>query len=285
MNARSSLFVAIVLLLPSCVSAQYEAELSSSLVKHEAVLRNYYTDHRLEYDSDGKLISKGTPGFGPTDGVVYVQRVQLKPDKLILTGKHPVPVYDKATGARTLLNAGKSIAVEISLPPNQPASQSVPPLLDLVFMKQSELDRMKCSSGEGEDFRKNVLNQLGHNQELDKSQPPPAATLDQLHPYCFPNGERAYLGTGGIKPPKVISAPDPKYPPDAQRARKEGTVVLLLIVDTNGWPTTMSIIRPLGSGFDEKALAAVSTWRFKPAEFGDQPVPVAINIEVNFRLY
>ena len=284
MNARSSLFVAIVLLLPTYASAQYEAELSSTLVKHELVLRNYYTDRHLEYDSDGKLISKGSPGFGPTDGLIYVRQIQLKPDKLILTGNHPVPVYDKATGARTLLDVGNRVAVEIFLPTNQPASQSVPPLLDIVFVKQSELQQMRCSSEEGEQFRKNVLNHLLYKQGFDKSQLP-SATLDQLHPYCFPNGERAYLGTGGIQPPKVISAPDPKYPKDARRAGKQGTVVLLLIVDTNGRPTTLSIIRPLGSGFDEKAIAAVSTWRFKPATFADQPVPVAINIEVNFRLY
>jgi TonB family protein len=276
MNA-TSLLVAIVLLLPSCVSAQYEAELSSSLVKHEAVLRNYYTDHRLEYDSDGKLISKGTPGFGPTDGLVYVQRVQLKPDKLILTGDHPVPVYDKTKGTATLLNVGTSVVVEISLPPNLPASQSVPPLLNLVFMKQSELEQMKCSSEEEQELRRKV--------PIDKSQLPPVATLDQLHPSCFPRGERAYHVGRGIQPPKAIFTPDPSYPAAAKQAHKEGTVVLLLIVDTNGRPTTISIVRPLGSGFDQKALAAVSTWRFKPAKFGDQSVPVAINIEVNFRLY
>jgi protein TonB len=284
MNARS-LFVGLVLLLPAYASAQYEAELSSSLVKHELVLRNYYTDRHLEYDSDGKLISKGSPGFGPTDGLVLVQQVQLKPDKLILTGNHPVPVYDKATGARTLLDVSNSVRVEVSLPPNQPASQSVPPLLNEIFMKQPELDKMKCSSQEEQEFRENILNLLAHKQGFDKSQLPPVTTLDQLHPSCFPRGERAYHGGGGIKPPKVISAPDPKYPKDARRAGKQGTVVLLLIVDTNGRPTTMSIIRPLGSGFDEKAIAAVSTWRFKPATFADQPVPVAINVEVNFRLY
>jgi protein TonB len=278
MNA-TSLFVAIVLLLPTYASAQYEAELSTTLVKHELVLRNYYIDRHLEYDSDGKLISKGSPGFGPTDGLVYVQQVQLKPDKLILTGNHPVPVYDKATGTRTLLDVGNSVTVEISLPPNQPASQSVPPLLNLVFVKQSELEQMKCSSEEEQELQRKIPN------PLDQSQLPPVTTLDQLHPSCFPKGERAYNAGRGIKPPKVISAPDPKYPKDARRAGKQGTVVLLLIVDTNGRPTTMSIIRPLGSGFDEKALAAVSTWRFKPAKFGDQPVPVAINVQVNFRLY
>jgi TonB family protein len=275
----------IVMLVSTYASAQYEAQLSSALVKHQVVLRNYYTDAHLEYDSDGKLVSKGTPGFGPTDGTIYVERLQLQPDKLVLTGNRPVPILDTTTGAYRFLDIGNSVAVKVSLPANQPASQSVPHLLNQIFMKQSELDKMKCSSEEEEDFRKNVLNPLTHKQGFDKSQVPPATTLDQLRAYCFPNGERAYLARGGIKAPKVISAPDPRYPEGAKNAAKEGTVLLLLIVDTNGQPTTMSIVRALGSGFDANAVAAVAAWRFQPGKFNDKPVLVPINVEVNFKLH
>jgi TonB family protein len=35
---------------------------------------------------------------------------------------------------------------------------------------------------------------------------------------------------------------------------------------------------------DEKAIEAVSKWRFKPATKDGKPVPVAANISVRFRL-
>jgi protein TonB len=38
-------------------------------------------------------------------------------------------------------------------------------------------------------------------------------------------------------------------------------------------------------GLDEKAIEAVSQWRFQPATLNGQPVAVQINVEVSFRLY
>jgi hypothetical protein len=45
-------------------------------------------------------------------------------------------------------------------------------------------------------------------------------------------------------------------------------------------------LRSLGMGLDEKAIEAVRKYKFRPAMMdGGQPVPVAITVEVNFRLY
>ena len=36
---------------------------------------------------------------------------------------------------------------------------------------------------------------------------------------------------------------------------------------------------------DEKAIEAVNQWKFEPAQKDGRPVAVAINVEVQFRLY
>jgi protein TonB len=41
----------------------------------------------------------------------------------------------------------------------------------------------------------------------------------------------------------------------------------------------------LGWGLDEKALAAVMRYRFKPAKKDETPVAVRISVVVNFRLH
>lgn len=60
---------------------------------------------------------------------------------------------------------------------------------------------------------------------------------------------------------------------------------MLLIVDTEGRPTTLQVINPLGHGLDEEALRAVQQWRFRPATYQGKPVPVILDVDVNFKLY
>ena len=57
-----------------------------------------------------------------------------------------------------------------------------------------------------------------------------------------------------------------------------------VVINENGVPQDIRVIRPLGMGLDQKAIEAVQKWRFKPGLKDGQPVPVAAVIEVNFRL-
>jgi TonB family protein len=65
----------------------------------------------------------------------------------------------------------------------------------------------------------------------------------------------------------------------------QGTVVLWVIVGTDGRTHEIRVQRSLGMGLDEKAIDAVRVWRFEPARKNGQPVAVQVNVEVNFRLY
>jgi TonB family protein len=87
-----------------------------------------------------------------------------------------------------------------------------------------------------------------------------------------------------VKRPKVLSDPDPAYSDVARRAHYQGMVVLWLIVKPDGTPDKVRVQRSIGMGLDEAAIAAVKTWRFQPATRDGQPVPVMINVEVNFRI-
>ena len=89
---------------------------------------------------------------------------------------------------------------------------------------------------------------------------------------------------GDVKPPKVVYDPDPQYSEAARHAHYQGTVVLWLVVTPDGSPTKIRVVRHIGMGLDEAAILAVQRWRFQPATRNGQPVPVMINVEVNFRL-
>lgn len=90
---------------------------------------------------------------------------------------------------------------------------------------------------------------------------------------------------GGVSAPVLIYDPDPEFSDEARRAKYQGVCVVGLIVDAQGNPQQVKVVRPLGMGLDEKAIEAVRQYKFKPAMYKGHPVPVEINIEVNFRIY
>jgi len=99
-------------------------------------------------------------------------------------------------------------------------------------------------------------------------------------------GGRTYRpNVGGVSSPRVIFDPEPEYSDEARRIRTEGSVVLWLVVGADGRPRNIRLQHSLGMGLDEKAVAAVTQWRFEPARLDGRPVPVEINVEVTFRLY
>ena len=94
---------------------------------------------------------------------------------------------------------------------------------------------------------------------------------------------KVYKIGGEISPPVVRHQVEPQYSEQGRRKRLEGAVLLGIIVDANGRPKDIRIIRALGSGLDEEAISAVRKWRFEPALKDGKPVAVRANVEVNFR--
>jgi protein TonB len=90
---------------------------------------------------------------------------------------------------------------------------------------------------------------------------------------------------GGVAAPQVIHSVDPEFTNEARQAKYGGVVSIQLIVDTNGNPQAVQVIRHLGMGLDEKAIEAVRQYRFHPAMYQGHPVSVRVVIDVNFHLY
>ena len=90
---------------------------------------------------------------------------------------------------------------------------------------------------------------------------------------------------GGVSAPQVIFSVDPEFSDEARRAKYQGICVVSVIVDAQGNPQRVRVVRPLGMGLDEKAVEAVKQYKFKPAYYQGHPVAVEVNIEVNFRIY
>ena len=101
----------------------------------------------------------------------------------------------------------------------------------------------------------------------------------------FADGQQIYHIGGDVSAPKLVYAPDPEFTERARRAKYQGVCVITTVVDAQGNPTQVQVVRHLGMGLDKKAVEAVKQYRFTPAMRLGNPVAVKVNIEVNFRLY
>ena len=123
-----------------------------------------------------------------------------------------------------------------------------------------------------------------------------AAPLDAAKPpQANPDASGLYKVGGEVSAPKVISRVDPEIPFEARRERLNGVCVLSVIVDQQGKPQDVHIIQSaernlvsfhaIAIRMDESAIKAVKQYRFKPALYHKQPVPVEIHMVVDFHLH
>lgn len=121
-------------------------------------------------------------------------------------------------------------------------------------------------------------------------EPPPSPT----NPSTAPQTPPANLCSGReMTPPRVIAQTEPMFAKNEQRPGFHVLAIVNLIVDTNGMPENVHILRSAAANvkpkqradalaWDGKAIEAVKTYRFRPATCKGTPVKVELNVEVNF---
>ncbi len=58
-----------------------------------------------------------------------------------------------------------------------------------------------------------------------------------------------------------------------------------VLVGADGKPQEVVVGRPIGFGLDENAIEAIRKANFEPGMKGGQPVPVEVDLTVQFRIY
>jgi protein TonB len=88
----------------------------------------------------------------------------------------------------------------------------------------------------------------------------------------------------GVTPPQLLYKVEPEFSEDARKAKHQGVVVLSIVVDASGKVRNIRVLQQLGLGLDEKAIEAVSRWRFRPGLLDGRPVATEATVQVNFQL-
>jgi TonB family protein len=84
------------------------------------------------------------------------------------------------------------------------------------------------------------------------------------------------------KPPVLLQAVAPDYPPAALAAGKQAAVKVRIHIDDAGLVTKVEVVDPVGDGFDEAAVAAAEQYIFEPAEIDGTPAAIAVETTIHF---
>jgi TonB family protein len=87
-----------------------------------------------------------------------------------------------------------------------------------------------------------------------------------------------------ILAPRKIRDVKPDYPPAMLERRVQGTVVIESRISRTGCVVDLKVRNSVSPALDFAALRSVSQWVFTPTRLDNEPVPVTMNVTVNFTI-
>jgi protein TonB len=82
--------------------------------------------------------------------------------------------------------------------------------------------------------------------------------------------------------PTPVKTPPPEYPNNLKREGVSGMVAVKADIDETGAVINCSVSKSSNTGFNEAAITAVKTWKFKPAQKDGAPVKISLVIPIKF---
>lgn len=149
-----------------------------------------------------------------------------------------------------------------------------------------DLNLVGCVVREKSDSSEETLQEHLNTEPVQKLSPDknmsPSLALLEIQPE--PGNGSVYRIGDGVSAPVPINTPEAKAPLDRSKW-KTGVCLISMTVDANGMPQSPTIVRSVSPEMDQRALAAVHRFRFRPAMKDEQPVQVEMKIELNFKGY
>jgi TonB family protein len=90
----------------------------------------------------------------------------------------------------------------------------------------------------------------------------------------------------GVTSPTIVREVKPLYTDAAKKERIQGTVVMDVVVQSDGSVGDVTVTRSLDQtyGLDDEAVKAMKQWTFDPGKKDGKAVPVLVQVEMSFTL-
>ena len=301
-----------------------EDEIRSLLVGKELFLRGGYLDNDLSYNEHGVLVGHSPQG-SYTLCEIQIEKVHLTKHKLELEGQRfglhflgALPYEDPTKAVDRVNITPKKKVVKITIDrelvvkpkvkkEKGKAAKSTPAASTTPAPAASTPPPLAAPPAEGPADAKSVTTTTSqaHANKLLRD------ALDNVFAHGFdsrmmdamPEFWKLYYAAAAAKTdyrpadPDVLSESmvDKKArlvstfePPSNQYAQDHGVAGMCLyhvVIGADGKPGEIAVARPIGFGLDENAVDAIRKATFEPAMKDGKPVPVMLDLVVEFRIY
>jgi protein TonB len=169
---------------------------------------------------------------------------------------------------RRIVNTNPELAVPSSVfDPNAPQFPAPVTNLGLPWMKD---DTDSAGPGKNHGFGSGKKGGMGDKEG-------PGAGQGEAHDGSYANV---------LSLPKCAYCPDPQYADEAREAKLQGAVTLLVLVGADGRAAQIRIVKGIGLGLDDRAVQAIRSWKFVPAQdAARRAIPAWVTVEAVFRLF
>jgi TonB family protein len=251
-----------------CAQADAKA-LQDELKGKKLGLRSYSAEPVAHYDWDGDKIV-AVPGRTFAVGVFTASSVKLKNGVVVMTGKRAVIVFDPKKNGLAL---SPEVPMRLELDLHGAAETAVLPKIKQMLFVEDLPGLVKDLPPPLREMKRMLLGEVAA----------PCACAHALQ-----DGRWIDIpakGNADYMFPRVTYQTEPEFSEEARAQKISGSVIVTIFVDDKGRVGDVWLNKPLGFGLDEKAVAAVRTYKFDPATYKGKAVGVVLNIEINFQVF
>ena len=243
-----------------------ETKLREQMIGKVAVLRNFYTQDDLTFDSHGKLQGNSKSGPWTYYARVQVASIALTKDSLVIKGDRNVVQWELSVSEfKNYTLDTKPVRITILL--DEPATEeAVAAAIKSVF-----LTRETRLSDVAPAYWKEVLTtERERRAELDAER---AEAMKSVHD----------VGSD-ISAPRLISrAEGIQTSPNPFKDLLPNNLMVSFVVDEQGNVKQVQIEKPVGLGLDDPIAETIARWKWEPARMSGQPVAVLMYAKVLFQ--
>ena len=237
------------------------------------LMSHYYVNNKLHFNSSGTLVGESEEGTWPTNGLIHVDDIEVKPNLVRLRGTREILALRTQDGKLGLQPILLTKHMELEL-------EAASPIVTLDDVHHTIAQVLH------EENYGRKMNEYWHGLTKITSVDSKTGRLtmeggaDGIYGYL--DERPVYFPGPAVQPPKATHKEETDYTKAAAVKRTQGVTFMLVVINEKGYPEFLHLIKDLGDDLDVQSMAGTSQWRFRPAMKDGKPVASVIRVGWEF---